>query len=82
MSGHFNPTATAGKLTPAQRSTVFGLDETFCVLGCSEPYAIRLCRDGTRRPALVQMRQGEQYKEFALTEAGVLVKAQLTDVGS
>lgn len=77
-----SPTAIAGKLTRGQRSTVFGLDEAFCILGCSEPCAIRMCEDRPRRPALVKMRQGERHKEFALNALGSLVKAQLTDLGS
>lgn len=67
----------AGRLTRGQRSTVLGLDEGFCILGCSEPTAIRLCRDTIRRPALVQSRPGEQYKEFALNDLGLQVRAAL-----
>ncbi len=62
------------KLNLAQVSTIMMLDEDYCILGCAEPCAIRLTKANGRRPALVKMRQGERYKEFALTEEGQAVR--------
>jgi hypothetical protein len=67
--------AIYGKLSRAQISTIAGLDDTYCILGCAEACAIRLTKANGRRPALVKMRQGERYKEFALTREGAAIRA-------
>jgi hypothetical protein len=67
--------AIYGKLNRAQVSTITSLDENYCILGCAEACAIRLTKANGRRPALVKMRQGERYKEFALTREGLAIRA-------
>jgi len=62
------------KLNRAQISTITGLDEDYCILGCAEACAIRLTKANGRRPALVKMRQGERYKEFALNAEGMAIR--------
>lgn len=66
--------AVYNKLSRGQVSTITSLDEDYCILGCAEACAIRLTKGNDRRPPLVKMRQGERYKEFALTEEGRAVR--------
>ncbi len=70
--------AITDKLTPNQRNTIESLHhKDYCILGCAEPVAIRLCRDGTRRPALVERIKGSEFWNFRLTELGRLGKLEL-----
>lgn len=71
----------AERLTVGQRQTVVGLSVEFCILGCSEPWAIRLLVDKPRRPALVEEGPRQDgYRTFRLRPLGVLVKQHLTTV--
>lgn len=73
--------ALTDRLTPNQCSTIESLDgENFVILGCAEPVAIRLCKDGVRRPALVERRKGEEFWNFRLTALGVMVKERLAEM--
>lgn len=68
------------KLTANQRNTIESLDgKNFVILGCAEPCAIRLCKDGVRRPALVASikHPTEGCRAFRLTALGVMVKEAL-----
>lgn len=67
----------AGELTPGQRSTIKGLDDEFCMLGCAEDCARRLAVHKSNRPALTRMRRTDDGPLFALTPAGFMVKEQL-----
>lgn len=74
----------ARRLTPAQRSTVVGLDDVdFYVLGCAADTARRLTRGGNRRPPLVEVKRGERgtTPRYRLTNLGVRVKAALAMPG-
>lgn len=76
------PTAStiAGYLTTAQRSTIYNLGSEYAMLGCSEPFAIRMSRDTIRRPALVEITKGEDgIKLFRLNVLGLMVQSCLTD---
>ncbi len=73
--------AITDKLTPNQRNTIESLHhKDYCILGCAEPVAIRLCRDGIRRPALVERIKGSEFWNFRLTEIGRQVKVALSSM--
>lgn len=75
---HPSPETIAAKLSRGQKTTLSMLDETPSLLGCSEPYAIRLSKPNSRRPALTRsVPGGDGYRHFALTEAGLAVKAAM-----
>lgn len=67
----------ARELTPGQRSTIKGLDDEFCMLGCAEDCARRLAVHKSNRPSLTRMRRTDDGPLFALTPAGFMVKEQL-----
>lgn len=70
--------AIADKLNNNQRNTIMSLDwREYCILGCAEPVAIRLCKDTKRRPALVERVKGEEFWNFRLTAMGVAVQNAL-----
>lgn len=71
------PEDIASRLNRSQRSTIAGLDREYCVLGCGEATAKQLAEATLSRPALVVRRRGADYMEFALTDAGMAVKAVL-----
>ena len=78
MTMQIDISAIADKLTPNQRNTIASLHhKDYCILGCAEPVAIRLCRDGARRPALVERIKGSEFWNFRLTEIGRQVKNEL-----
>jgi hypothetical protein len=73
-----SPAKIANELNRGQQSTIRGLDENYCLLGCGEPFAFRMSKATTRRPALTKwIKADDGYKHFALTDVGVLVKAEL-----
>lgn len=72
-----DPATIAAKLNRGQQSTMRGLDDTPCVLGCAEPTALRLSKPTTRRPALTFVTPGTLYRLFALTAIGLEVKKHL-----
>lgn len=72
-----DPAKVALRLNVGQRSTILGLGVEPCVLGCSEPTAIRLSRPASYRPALTRRVDATPFPKFALTEAGVAVKVEL-----
>jgi hypothetical protein len=75
--------AIARGLTKAQRATLLALSEHPCQLGCSEPYAKRLAKANTRRPALVDMEYlgTIPWPYFRLNDAGLAVRAHLASEG-
>lgn len=82
MSIFPEPTQMAGRLSIGQRSALLNLNETPCLLGCSESYAERLSKPTGTRPALtfwVRSQDGLGHKLFALTSEGVSVKAALAE---
>lgn len=74
-----NVAAIAKRLTSGQRPALLGLDEDFCVLGCAEPYAVRLAVGKPTRPALVEEgpRSPEGWRTFRLTPRGWDVRGLL-----
>jgi hypothetical protein len=79
------PTAAtlASYLTSGQRSTIHNLGSEYGMLGCSEPYAVRLSKDANRRPALVEISKAEDgTKLFRLNVLGLMVQSCLTEQDS
>lgn len=68
----------ADKLNHSQRNVIISLDgQDFNMLGCAEETARRMCKDGVRRPALVERNRISGGPVFRLTELGVMVQEAL-----
>lgn len=78
MSGPGWAPVIARRLTRGQRSCILNMDAEPALLGCSEPWAMRMMIGNYRRPALTYSVRDDQHRLlFGLTEDGVSVKQAL-----
>lgn len=73
-----DPYNIAKRLTKAQKSALVGLSDEPCILGCSEPFVIRLCKQRHGRPPLAIEGSRLKHRTFALSKLGKAVKEVLT----